>query len=191
MNNYCICFIESCLGQLTQTRRDQGVPPNPDGANSLAGGLRQMNENMIEGQSVTSSVSYRITLPVEIHVLFPEETFTPVPVVGQTECISLNGLKLILPEVDAQFYRQLVRGVRHTRLKLTNPLNNEPMRLAGRIDWFDFHDNREGRESCYIAVSLFKKDLGDCEQYAQMLEGLLSGGRGALRKLREREAVKM
>ena len=130
----------------------------------------------------TSSVSYRIDLPVEIQVFLPEETFTPMPLHGTTECISVNGVKLGVPMVNPGFFRQLVRGARHAKLALVNPFTGEQLRLGGRIDWFDFHDNREGTESCYFGVSLFKKEDEPYHTYLRMLDVLVAGGPAAHRR---------
>jgi hypothetical protein len=93
----------------------------------------------------------RVSFQVEVKVLFPEETFTPVQLEGVTQDISHHGMRVRIPGLAEDVYGKILRSVRNAQVLLTPPGHSEPITVRGRIVWLDYDSHAR---QCTFGITL-------------------------------------
>lgn len=107
-------------------------------------------------------------------VLFPEETFTPQPLYGQTLDLSMSGMRFCTRQASDDFYRLVIRGVRHAKIEVQLPGLEQCICFQGRIVWVDF-DNMQDPPSCLFGISLDALTSGQKQALETCIANLTKG----------------
>jgi c-di-GMP-binding flagellar brake protein YcgR len=106
---------------------------------------------------------------VTLLVMFPEETFTPHPMRGITQDLSLSGMRVITYQTSDAFYRLVIKSVRFAKTTLQLPGTGEEVTLHGRIVWVEF-DTKQNPPACSYGISFSHASRAEAEALERSLD---------------------
>jgi len=112
-----------------------------------------------------------VHLPVTVHVLVEEETFSPFTFQGVCENISVSGALMAVRDLSKATYVKLIQRPRYIRLACRLPGHDQPVQLFGKLIWFDFQE-QPGQSICKLATAFepIKEEVRETlERYIESL----------------------
>ncbi|MCB2154687.1 PilZ domain-containing protein [bacterium] len=85
----------------------------------------------------------RCRFRAELYILFPEETFRPIPYMCQVADVSQSGMKVQVPNLPQDQYRLLLTSVRFARIIVRG--GERKAKVYCRIVWIGERKDSDGR----------------------------------------------
>jgi pSer/pThr/pTyr-binding forkhead associated (FHA) protein len=90
---------------------------------------------------------------VGLQIMFPEETFTPRPIEGYVESVSIDGVKVNVPDLPQRLYDKMIKTTRYAKVIF---FIDEPDKRASvhcRISWL-IYKGKEKSNACTLGLAL-------------------------------------
>ncbi len=121
---------------------------------------------------------YSIKLRLRLHILLPEETFTPLDVPAIATEVSQLGLRVKTPLISKDLAERLHKGPAWVKLELESPRNGQKLTIKTRPFWAKYYP--EGvNERAYAELGFSLKDLAEEDRIGleDLVRDLMEQGR--------------
>ncbi len=79
-----------------------------------------------------------VDCPVDLQVVFPEQTFSPQSVPATAKDLSCKGIRLVTNHFTRDMYLLTLKATRYAKVHLVLPGTGQEMNLHGRVAWMHF-----------------------------------------------------
>lgn len=110
---------------------------------------------------------------VTVEILIPEETFRPHGLKGYTLNISVQGMQVVLEQMDSTLYSQMLARQRMARVSLPHPKKDKIIGVLGKVAWIDYRKGRDRGTAgdCSLGIAFSEKIDGvDLTEYSEIVD---------------------
>jgi hypothetical protein len=116
---------------------------------------------------------FRLQADVMLTLLIPNETFSPFSLRGVALDVSIGGIRVKTYQLNKKDYLATLHGMSHAKLVLNLPHVEDPIHLAGRVVWTEFHEAKgEEKSHCLLGVSFYKFSDDALDDFQEVLNSL-------------------
>lgn len=103
------------------------------------------------------SPRYQISLDCLVSLLIPHQTFTPHAIRGVSVDLSQEGMRLKTYSLTKKDFLDLIKGMSHVKVDITDPFSDAPIQLRGRVVWADYREKCEDDQPhCYLGIAFYE-----------------------------------
>ncbi len=106
---------------------------------------------------------FSIKLRLQLHILLPEETFTPFDIPAIATEVSALGLRVKTPLIGQDMAERLHKGPAWVKFELEAPGTGERLTVRARPFWAKYYPEK-ANERAYTELGFSIKDMGEEER---------------------------
>ncbi len=111
-----------------------------------------LNSIMKKRNAANLDDGFSPNIPAMLQILFPEETFTPVPIECTLEFLSLSSMRVTTNKMSRDLYKNIIRATRYAKMVIQLQDPGESGELHVRISWLHY-DSHLTPPGCTIGLS--------------------------------------